>query len=324
MSGLRLHGDVLSRGGLLDFAVNVWPAPRPPALEQALGEAVLSTRYPDESRARTAIAARHDRPEAEVLLLNGACEGFWLLAHALRPRHAAVVHPAFTEPDAALGANGAPVTRVMREPAGWTLDPRGVPADADVVVVGCPNNPTGNVDPPDVLRGLSRPGRLVVVDGSFADFVPCDPAGDVVIRSLTKLWSLAGVRAGYLLASAELVETLEGHRQPWGVSAAACAALEACAVDAETPARVSEQVAALRADLVEGLDALGVRTWPSVANFLLLELDDGERVVEELRARGIAVRPCSSFPGLDGRHVRIAVRTEPDNRTLLAALEGVL
>jgi histidinol-phosphate aminotransferase len=259
-----------------------------------------------------------------VLLLNGACEGFWLLAHALRPRRAAVVHPAFTEPDAAFAAAGVPVTRVMREPAAWTLDPHDVPREADMVVVGSPNNPTGNVDPPDVLRTLTQPGRLVVVDGSFADFVPCDPGGDVVIRSLTKLWSLAGVRAGYLLASADLVEALEAQRQPWSVNAAACAALEVCATDAETSARVSEQVAALRAELVRGLDALGVRTWPSVANFLLLELEDGERIVAELRARGIAVRPCSSFPGLDGRHVRIAVRSESDNETLLAALEDVL
>jgi histidinol-phosphate/aromatic aminotransferase/cobyric acid decarboxylase-like protein len=321
---LRLHGDVLSRGGLLDFAANVWPAPRPAALEQALVEAVRATRYPDESRARAALAARHGRPESEVLLLNGACEGFWLLAQALRSQHAAVVHPAFTEPDAAFEAVGTPVTRVMREQAGWTLDPRDVPADADVVVIGCPNNPTGNVDPPDVLCGLARPGRLVVVDGSFADFVFFDPGGDVVIRSLTKLWSLAGVRAGYLLASAELVERLEGQRQPWSVNAAACMALAVCAEDDETPARVSAEVAELRAGLVQGLEALGVRTWPSVANFLLLELDDGERVVEELRVRGIAVRPCSSFPGLDARHVRVAVRTEPDNRTLLAALEDVL
>ena len=324
MSGLRLHGDVLARGDVLDFAVNVWPAPRPRALEQALADAVGSARYPDESRARAAIAARHERPESEVLLLNGACEAFWLLAHALRPRRAAVVHPAFTEPDAAFAAVGTPVARVMREPSAWMLDPRDVPGDADVVVVGCPNNPTGNVDPPDVLRALERTGRLVVVDGSFADFVPCDPGGDVVIRSLTKLWSLPGIRAGYLLAPAELVEMLEGHRQPWSVNAVACAALEACAADVETPARVSEELAALRTDFVQGLDMLGIKTWPSTANFLLLELDEGERVVDELRARGIAVRPCSSFPGLDGRHVRVAVRTEPDNRTLLTALEDIL
>jgi cobyrinic acid a,c-diamide synthase len=321
---LRVHGDVFARGDVLDFAVNVWPEPRTPALQRVLDDAVRSTRYPDESRARAAVAARHGRPAAEVLLLNGACEGFWLLAHALMPRHAAVVHPAFTEPEAAFTAVGATVTRVMREPTAWTFDPDTVPADAEVIVVGSPNNPTGNVDAPDRLRSLERAGRLVVIDGSFADFVPFDPVGGVVLRSLTKLWSLAGIRAGYLLGPAELVERLEASRQPWSVNAVACAALEACAADRETPARVADRVAVARDGLVAGLDRLGVRTWPSVANFLLLELVDGERVVAALRDRDVAVRPCSSFPGLDARHVRIAVRTEADNDVLLATLEDVL
>ena len=321
---LREHGDVLARDGLLDFAVNVWPGPRTPLLERVLEQALSSSRYPDERRARTAVAARHGRAEAEVLLLNGACEGFWLLAHALRPRLAAVVHPAFTEPDAAFAAVGTSVAHVMREPAAWTFAPDDVPVDAEIVVVGSPNNPTGNVDPPDVVRSLERPGRLVVVDGSFADFVPFDPAGDVVIRSLTKLWSLAGIRAGYLLGPAEVVERLEAQRQPWSVNAVACAALEACAADVETPARVSAEVRALRTDLIAGLEELGIRTWPSVTNYVLLQLDDGEHVVAALRERGIAVRPCSSFPGLDARHVRVAVRTEQDNGALLAALEDVL
>jgi histidinol-phosphate/aromatic aminotransferase/cobyric acid decarboxylase-like protein len=321
---LRLHGDTLSRSDLLDFAVNVWPAPRSRSLEQALDDAVRSTRYPDESRAREALAERHGRDPAEVLLLNGACEGFWLLAHALRPQRVAVVHPAFTEAEAAFAAAGAGVTRVMREPATWTFDPEDVPADADVVIVGSPNNPTGNVDAPETLRSLERAGRLVIVDASFADFVPFDPESGVVLRSLTKLWSLAGIRAGYLLGPAELVERLAANRQPWSVNAVACAALEECAADGDTPARVAEQVAVQRDGLVAGLERLGVKTWPSVANFLLLELDDGDRVVASLRERGIAVRPCSSFPGLDSRHVRIAVRTEADNRVLLAALEEVL
>jgi histidinol-phosphate/aromatic aminotransferase/cobyric acid decarboxylase-like protein len=321
---LRTHGDVFSRGDLLDFAVNVWPEPRTPALQRALDDAVRSTRYPNESRARAAVAVRHNRPEAEVLLLNGACEGFWLLAHALRPRHAAVVHPAFTEPEAAFAAVGASVTRVMREPSAWTFDPNAVPPEAEIVVVGAPNNPTGNVDAPETLRSLERSGRLVVIDGSFADFVPFDPVGGVVLRCLTKLWSLAGIRAGYLLGPAELVEQLEANRQPWSVNVVACAALEACAADREMPARVADRVAVERAALVAGLDGLGVRTWPAVANFLLLELVDGDHVVAALRERGIAVRPCSSFPGLDARHVRVAIRTEADNDVLLATLEDVL
>ncbi len=314
---LRLHGDTLARGALLDFAVNVWPGERDATLERALTEAATA-RYPDDTRARAAVAARHGRRVDEVLLLNGACEAFWLLAHALRPQRAAVVHPSFTEAEAALLAVGADVEHVFREPVTWTFDARSVPDDAELVVVGNPNNPTGGIDPP------LRAAGLVVVDASFADFIPFEPSGDVVIHSLTKLWGLAGIRAGYLLGPAELVALLEGHRQPWSVNSLACAALEVCAADTETPRRVAAAVAEARAELVAGLEKLGVRVWPGSANYLLLELADAPRVVEELRGSGIAVRPCASFPGLDDRHVRVAVRPRSDNERLVAALAEIL
>ena len=315
---LRLHGDTLARGALLDFAVNVWPT-RPAGLERALERALArSSGYPDETRARDAVAARHGRRRDEVLLLNGACEAFWLLAHALRPARAAVVQPSFTEAEAALLAVGCDVERVFREPEAWTFDPSAVPAEAELVVVGNPNNPTAGIDPPLQATGL------VVVDASFADFVPFEPTGDVVIRSLTKLWSLAGIRAGYLLAPADVVARLAGQRQPWSVNALACAALEHCAADNATPARVAAEVAEARDELLALLEPLPLRVWPGVANFLLLELQDGRRAVDDLRVHGIAVRPCSSFPGLDDRHVRIAVRTRSDNQRLVAALAEIL
>lgn len=308
---LRLHGDVLARDGMLDFAVNVWPAPRPAWLERALEDALRGSRYPDATEARRALAERHGRMPEEVLLLNGACEAFWLLAHTLRPERGAVVHPSFTEPEAALRAVGTNVVRVMRDPHTWTFDPREIPADLDLIVVGNPNNPTGGVD------ASFESDALVVVDGSFADFVPFDPVGDLVIRSLTKAWGLAGVRAGYLLAPAALVERLEANRQPWSVNSLACAALEA---SAHRTCDVAPVVAA-REQLAEGLRSLGLRVWPSVTNFLLLEAPG---VVEPLHERGIAVRPCESFPGLDERHVRVAVRMPDENAVLLQALEEIL
>ena len=315
MSGLRLHGDTIAGTGMLDFAVNVWPAVRPPALERALGAALASDRYPDQSAARRALAERHRRSPDEVLVLNGACEAFWLLARSLRPRRAAVVHPTFTEPEAALRASGAEVVRVMREPQTWSFDPADVPGDVEMVVVGNPNNPTG-----DLCAPFRHRGALVVVDGSFADFVPFDPQGDVVVRSLTKLWGLAGIRAGYLLGPSDVVAELERNRQPWSVNSLACAALEACAGDRETPRRVAAEVAAARERLVGSLEALGVRVWPGVANFVLAELPGA---AESLRGHGIAVRPCSSFPGLDDSYVRVAVRRDADNDRLVRAIEAI-
>jgi histidinol-phosphate aminotransferase len=149
--------------------------------------------------------------------------------------------------------------------------------------------------------------------------------GLVVVRSLTKLWTLAGIRAGYLLAPPELVATLAAQRQPWSVNALALAALEACAGDRATPRRVGAEVARARAELLGALDSLPrLRAWPGAANFLLLEVPDGEAVVETLRAAGIAVRPAASFPGLGEDHIRIAVRRPHDNRRLVEALAEAL
>lgn len=330
MTALRLHGDSIAGPGMLDFAVNVWPGRRPDGLRRALDAALAGTSYPDERRARAAIARRHGRTEEEVLLANGACEVFWLLAAAFRPRHAVCVHPAFTEPEAAMRAARVPVTRVQRTPPDWALRPEDVPEDADLVVLGNPNNPTGRLDSAGAIARLARPDRVVVVDEAFMDFVPGeteslarrrDP-GLVVVRSLTKLWSLAGIRAGYALGSEAVVERLGQQRQPWSVNALACAALEWCAADADTPARVALEVAEARVQLRDELRASGLEVLPAAANFLLLEGPPG--LCAALAERGIAVRPAASFPGLDERFVRIAVRRTADNARLVTAVAEVL
>jgi L-threonine-O-3-phosphate decarboxylase len=328
---LRLHGDTLAPAAALDFAVNVWPGRRPPALEHALGRAVKESRYPQEQEAREAIAAQHGRSLSEVLLLNGACEAFWLLAHTLRPRRAACVHPSFTEPEAALRAVGAEITQVFRRAYDWNLDGEAVPDDATFIVLGNPNNPTGSLDAADAITALLRRERLVVVDESFIDFtdgasslagVPLP--GLVVVRSLTKLWSLAGVRAGYLLAASELVASLEANRQPWSVNALACAALAHCAKDTETRVRVAASVTREREHLQAGLARLGLEVWPSAANFLLVKTRDGAALHRNLLQAGIAVRPASSFPGLDSDYLRVAVREHADNQRLLSAVVEAL
>jgi histidinol-phosphate/aromatic aminotransferase/cobyric acid decarboxylase-like protein len=325
---LRLHGDTVAAPGMLDFAVNTWPAARPPGLQEALERALAASAYPSEAPARDAIAGRHGRTGGEVLLANGACDVFWLLAHVLRPQVACCVHPAFTEPDAALRAVGTEVVHAYRRPDDWRFEPRDVPDEATLVVVGNPNNPTGSLDARGTILQLVRPGRLVLVDESFMDFVPGEREsladeplpGLAVLRSLTKLWALAGIRAGYLLGPPELTARLAAGRQPWSVNALACAALEWCAGDRETPVLVAAEVAAARAELLAELRALGLEVWPAEANFLLLRVEDGPATLEALRAQGVAVRPAHSFPGLDEHHLRVAVRRTADNRRLVEAL----
>ncbi|MGH2764469.1 MAG: cobyric acid synthase [Actinomycetota bacterium] len=332
---LRIHGDRMVPPGSLDFAVNVVPAGPPQWLRKELAEALEHvSSYPDESEAVRALANRHGRPPDEVLPTNGASEAFWLLAAALRPERAVVIHPSFTEPEAALRVFGRPVERAFRDPQHFSLDPQAVAADADLVAVGNPNNPTGTLDRAAELEALARPGRVLVVDEAFMEFSLGEPEslagrsdlpGTVVVRSLTKLWSLPGIRAGYLLGPPDLVDVLREVRQPWPVSTLACAALIACARDEATPRKVAEEVREAREALTAGLAELpGVRVWPSEANFLLIRLPDGPGVRATLLSRGIAVRPAETFPGLTPDHLRIAVRTPEENDILLAALREVL
>jgi histidinol-phosphate/aromatic aminotransferase/cobyric acid decarboxylase-like protein len=333
-SALRFHGDQVARPGMCDFAVNVWPASRPKKLRRALLEALEGDRYPDDRTARSAVARRVERPVEEVLLLNGAAEAFWLLAQTLQPRRPVCIHPSFTEAEAALVANGSEVARVFRTRDDFALDLNDVPEEADFVVVCNPNNPTGNLERAVTLEKLARPGRVVVVDEAFMDFARTsreslvgrrDLAGFVVVRSFTKLWGIPGIRAGFLVGEPELVARLAARRQPWSVNAVACAAIEVCASDGTTRKQVAREVASARRSLELKLARLpGVRVWPSEANFLLLEVPDGIGVAASLFARGFAVRPASSFPGLTANHLRIAVRAAEENDQLVAALIEVL
>jgi histidinol-phosphate/aromatic aminotransferase/cobyric acid decarboxylase-like protein len=327
---LRLHGDALVRPGDADHAVNVVAGGPPDWLREALGRADV-TRYPDERAATAALAARHGREPDEIVPCNGAAEALWLLPAALRPRHAVCVHPAFTEAEAALHAHDIRTTRVLRDPEReFALDPAAVPPDADLVVVGNPASPSGTLDPAAAVLALRRPGRVVVVDEAFMDLVPGEPASlarerlddVVVVRSLTKALALPGLRAGYAVAAPALAARLRAVRPPWSCNALALAALAAAAERPDALAAIAERAAADRADLAARLAAIpGVRVWPGAANFCLVEVADGPALVAALRARGIAVRPAASFPGLGSGHVRITARAPAANAPLCAAIE---
>ena len=329
---LRHHGDAEATPNLLDLAVNVFPGARPPWLDAALRASLDDVgRYPDAAPGETALASLHGRDAADVVATAGAAEAFTLLARWRPWRRAVVVHPQFTEPHAALRAAGHAVTEVvLAEPFG--LEPHAVPDDADLVVLGNPTNPTGVLHPREVVGSLLRPGRVVVVDEAFMDTVPGEPAswarerlpGVVVVRSLTKQWSIPGVRAGYLLAAPEQAAELRALRVPWSVSTTAVAAMRACATPeaATESAHRAALITTWRAHLERGLDTLGVEHLPSATSFVLARPGDG--VHRRLREAGVAVRRCDTFPGLDGSWVRIAVRAPNVTDSLLDTLSAVL
>ncbi len=239
--------------------------------------------HPDPAAAVRAVARRHERDEADVLLTAGASEGLLLLERVLRPERAVAVdahHELFP-----------PVADV--------------PDEADLVLVGSPDA-AGRVTE---VEGLCRPGRTVVVDEAYGDAVPgslggrTDVPGLVVVRSLSRMWGLAGLRVGYLLAVPDLVRELRDEQQPWPVSTLALTALETCM--GRGPVRAAEKATQEgRERLAAALGGLGLEVVPgSQAPYLLCT---GVPAVREDLPNG--VRPV-------GGHWRVDVPDDLDRLT---------
>ncbi len=333
LSELAHHGDRDLVTGLVDLAVNVRAGAPPRWLRERIAAADLSS-YPVQDEALAAVGARHQHPVDEVLLTAGAAEAFVLVARAFAPSRAVVVHPQFTEPELALRQAGHRVDRVILEPP-FVLDPDRIPADADLVVIGNPTNPTSVSHPAALLAELARPGRLLVVDEAFADCRPGEPQslarrrdlpGLVVIRSLTKTWGLAGLRAGYLVAEPAIVARLARAQPQWPVSAPALAAcLHCCSVPAVAEATAAavrlEQERSVLTELLGGVD---VEVVPRAsASFVLIRSGRAD-LREALHSVGFAVRRGETFPGLDRFWIRVAVREPRTSQAFVAALREVL
>jgi histidinol-phosphate aminotransferase len=344
---LRHHGDAEVRDAgaeLTDLAVNVRSGTPPRWLRERIAASLAElAAYPDGRAARRAVAARHELDEHRVLLTAGAAEAFVLLARALRARRPVVVHPQFTEPEAALRDAGHAVERVvLREGDGFRLGPGAVPEGADLVVLGNPTNPTSVLHPARAIEELARPGRTLVVDEAFIDAVPGEreslapllasaspPAGRlIVLRSLTKTWGLAGLRVGYALSDPATVAAL-GRQQPlWPVSAPALTAAEACCEpraleEAEAAARrTAEDRAHLLARLGEFREL--VTAGEPAAPFVLVRHPEARRLRETLRRDGFALRRGDTFPGLGPQWLRLAVRDVATTDRLAGALARAL
>lgn len=329
----------------LDFSANVSPLGVPQGVQRAIAAAaVRSDRYPDPlcRELCAALAQRENLSPDWILCGNGAADLIWRLAAARRPRRALLPAPAFAEYAAALQSVGCRIDRYqLSEKENFTLDPaflQAVTPETEMVFLCEPNNPTGRTTPmPLLLRILDRccaVGAVLVVDECFGDLLD-DPAAHtlvpqlarhprlVILKAFTKLYAMAGVRLGYALCSdPALVEQLRGAGSPWSVSGLAQAAGLAALQENAYVQRVRALVQTQRPLLEEGLRALGLRVIPGQANYLLFRCT--RLLVVPLKERGILLRSCGNYPGLDDSWYRTAVRTEPENRRLLAALREIL
>lgn len=333
----------------VNLSANENTHPMPEAFCEAVRAAATSTplnRYPDpmSNGLRDVIAARHGVSRQSVMVGNGGDELLFNLLFTFGgPGHALVTCP----PDFSEYANFAkmcetPCVPVWRNPQTFAVDADALVAaaqapDTALVILTSPNNPTGDLaDPALVRRLLDETDALVLVDEAYVEFAG-DPAllGEdkslvpwvehnprlIVLRTLSKAFGLAGLRCGYLVADPELVNMLGAIRQIYSVDVLAQAVAAAALAQ-------REQVVPVVADIVEERERVaaalgripGVQMWPSSANFLLVRLAGASRVRARLRDEySILVRDFSYAPGLEDC-LRISVGTRRENDALLDAL----
>ena len=208
----------------------------------------------------------------------------------------------------------------------------------DLVFLCQPNNPTGQITPPELVQRLVRRcadcGAALVVDECFLDFLQQRDAltakpllqtapNLVILKAFTKLYAMAGVRLGYALCSdTALLAKMQAAGQPWGVSSLAQAAGAAALRETAYADAVRALIADQRPKLAAGLRALGLQVIEGSANYLLFRAP--ETLGAALQQRGVCLRSCGNYPGLSAGWYRTAVRTAPENEQLLQTMREVL
>lgn len=326
--------DPVPHGGadddrLLDFSANTNPE-RPPGVAGVYESALAaSRRYPGEYTTFVEAAADYvDCDTDSVIPTAGGVRAIRLTVQTtVSPGDSALIPaPSFSEYAREVRLQGGEPSFVSHDEI---LDAD--PADHALAVVCNPNNPTGELYDPDKLRAFAERCRetdtVLLVDEAFLDFTPASSMagepGVVVARSLTKMFGLPGLRAGFAVATGQQLERLERARQPWGLSTPAALVGSHCLKQTDfvrrTRHRIGNERERMREALSEQFDV-----YPSDAPFLLLHVGDrcAKNVVAKAREEGIAIRDATTFRGLDN-HVRVAVKRAGQNDRLLAALADV-
>ena len=337
---------------VLDFSASVSPIGPPAGVWDALRKVDLGA-YPDPQcvELREALS-RHLSQTREVaveriLAGNGSTELIHLLARAnLSPSRpgttntALLLTPTYGEYQGACNLLGAAVSNLAADPGKgflWDLPEavRRIAAQRPSLVFLCnPNNPTGvflqSEDVQELAEAAARVGALLVVDEAYVSFVdqpwdslPLVDRGNVVLlRSMTKDYSLTSLRLGYSVASEEMTEQMAAFQPEWSVNGLAQAAGLAALADSDYLPRAKEAVAQAKAFLTEQLTALGFTVHPSEANFLLVRVGDARSWRDRLMRRGLFVRDCTSFDLPE--YVRLGIRSLPDCRLLVETVRSLL
>ena len=339
-----LHGgDVYRNEVRLDYSVNLNPFPMPSEVTEAIREGMTEIhQYPDpaQQKLRERIAALEGVGMDKVVCGNGASELLMASVHAVMPRKALIAAPCYAGYAVALKASDAEITEYfLDEKKGFALD-RGIldqiTDEVDMLFIADPNNPNGMLIEPELKKAIIHKceecGTVPVIDECFYPLTSAGTENEAVndnalhLRAFTKTFAIPGIRIGYMLSNdTELLGKIKKHLPEWNVSRIEEHTGEAAAKVLESTdyLKKSEHLIKLEREYLAGqLERLGLKVYRSDTNYLLLK--SRPDLYERLLRKGILIRRCANFSGLDETYFRIAVRKHKDNEELINILGKVL
>lgn len=351
----RVHGGNIGRAAkqlgidekkIIDFSSNVNPlGPSSAALRAARKSLSNVDRYPDPEMAalRRAIARYFGIKTGQVMCGNGSNELIHLIPRAFRPKRVLIPAPTFSEYGPAAEEAGAePVLLPLKERDGFRVDPlemafalKGV----DMAFLCNPNNPTGLVIPKsemlEIVRYAVENGVRLVIDEAFMDFIEAESmvkeavqsSRVICLRTFTLFFGMPGLRVGYAVSSEETIASLRACQEPWTINIPGERAAIAALQDWRYIKRTRRLMEKQRTKLLAALRLLpGLEPYLGSTNFIFMKAakHDSSLLAEKLGLRGLLVRDCSSFPGLDNHFLRVSVRKGSDNKRLLRGLREIL
>lgn len=328
----------------LDFSVNINPLGIPEAIT-LLAESMVKVSgiYPDPecNVLREVLSDRYGIAKYSIICGNGADDILFRLILSLRPKHALVIEPTYEEYSRMLQITGCSVDHyVLSSEDGFIADSRLLNAlkEYDIVLLCNPNNPTGCLIPDALLNNVidqcHNENIVLVIDECFIEFLPdwkklslkkrASVSSDlIIIDAFTKKYSLAGFRLGFCVTGNEkLINEIKQQGQDYAVSTPAQYAGLCALKDSDYLDRTYELINRERIYIMSELDRLNINYAKSELNYLLCWNDDLD-MRDELLHRGIKVRDCSKFYGLNESYCRISLRTHNDNVKLIQILSNI-
>jgi L-threonine-O-3-phosphate decarboxylase len=328
---------------ILDFSASINPLGVPTSAINAIQSHLTEMRHypdPEYTQLRQALGDFHQLSPAWILAGNGVAELLTWVGRDLSQFASTVLFtPAFTDYDRALKTFDCRIEKYPLLTTNQSLNfnacsPDIAHAKTKGILINNPHNPTGYLFTRSSLLPYLEQFAMVVIDEAFMDFLTPDQQQSlidlvpehpnlVILRSLTKFYSLPGLRLGYAIAHPERLQRWQAWRDPWCVNSLAVAAGIAVLKDHEFQQKTWAWLERSKPQLFAGLSAInGLNPLPNAANYLLVETERaGSTLQRELLQREqILIRDCVSFPELGDRYFRVAVRLESENQRLITAL----